>query len=92
MEACHFPDHDRSNNARANLRWDSRPANAVDSVLMGRTIKGSAHRDAKLTESDVPEIKTLVEAGKSHRAIGKMYGVTHAAIGALVRGHTWKHV
>lgn len=30
MEACHYPDHDKSNNALRNLRWDSHAENMGD--------------------------------------------------------------
>lgn len=29
-EACHFPDHDKSNNALSNLRWDTHDENIRD--------------------------------------------------------------
>lgn len=30
MEACHFPDHDKSNNSLSNLRWDTHAENEKD--------------------------------------------------------------
>lgn len=35
LEACHDPDPDPWNNHRANLRWDTRSANQLDSVRHG---------------------------------------------------------
>lgn len=43
MEGCHDPDPDPANNRLANLRWDTRSSNQLDSVKHGR------HRSARRT-------------------------------------------
>jgi hypothetical protein len=51
---------------------------------------GELHPRAKLTANDVATIRTLVASGASQSALGRQFGVTHSAIGRIVRGTGWK--
>jgi hypothetical protein len=88
QEACHR-DNDRTNNALANLRWDTPKGNHADSDHKRR--RGSAHAGAKLSESDIPEIRRRVEAGETRRAVARSFEVSHTVVNAIVRGTAWKH-
>ena len=56
------------------------------------TPRGESHHKAKLSESDIVEIRKLLVDGVSHRKLGVMFGVTHATIGAIHRRKTWAHL
>ena len=91
MEACHFPDPDRTNNHRNNLRWDSRKANATDKEAHGTHRRGSADGNAKLTESQVSAIKRGLNAGELQYVLARTYGVTRSVISTIKSGKTWRH-
>ena len=53
---------------------------------------GSAHRSAKLTEADVPEVRRRLAAGERTSDVARAFGVGFTAVDAIKRGTTWKHV
>jgi hypothetical protein len=53
---------------------------------------GSKHGLAKMTETDIPKIMTMHRSGMFLTHIAKLFSVTPEAIGAIVRGKTWRHV
>ena len=60
---------------------------------ISEAIRGSKHGNAKLTESDVREIKRLLQEGSlSQREIGELFGVSRAVISNIGRGACWAHV
>jgi hypothetical protein len=69
--------------------------NVVDSVNKGRhsscTILGSDKIQSKLTEEDIPKIKSLRSQGLSYAYIGKKFGVDQALIYRICIGKSWKH-
>lgn len=56
------------------------------------TPRGERHHKAKLTVQAIEMVKKLSGAGWSHRALGVEFGVSHATIGAVLRGQTWNGV
>lgn len=54
--------------------------------------RGEKKAHAKLTDDQVREIRQLLAHGESHRAIARIYGVSHTVIGYLAIGRTWSHV
>ena len=54
-----------------------------------RSLRGTRHRDAKLTEDDVREIRS---SSNSQRTLAKRYGVHQGAIYLVQKRKTWKHV
>lgn len=58
-----------------------------------KVVKGESHHKAKLTESDVCEIrKRKVSFGEANKTIARDYGVTRQLIRMIVVGKIWKHV
>lgn len=54
---------------------------------------GEAHRDARLTEQQVRDIRANKALCRvSDRELGERYGVSNVAISRIVRRITWKHV
>lgn len=84
--ACVNPEH---------LELGTQAENVLDMLKRGRkapTIRGSAHRCSKLTESDIPEIRKRLSAGESQRSIAKRFGVDQAIIKRISSGKAWSHV
>lgn len=49
--------------------------------------------NARLSESDVIEIKALLQEGDlSHSEIAARFGVARSSISSINRGRVWKHV
>lgn len=92
MEGCHA-DGDPSNNALANLRWDTHQGNVADTVRHGRAgnggLPGGRNPSARLTDEDVAEVRHRLSAGVSHRLIAAAFGVSKGAITKINRGRTW---
>ena len=57
-----------------------------------RLPRGEHHKNAKLTEVQVREIRALSAAGLSYGKIASHYHVTSGNIHSIVHGKTWKHV
>ncbi len=70
--------------------------NSRDMVERGRhktgPVKGEQNGNAKLSETDVLEIKRQIAAGGKNQAIADRFGVTHQMISKIRCGHFWKHV
>ena len=49
----------------------------------------SASGQAKLTWADVTAIREQAARGATQRALGRRFGVSHVAIGFVLRGKTW---
>ena len=86
----------KTNNTPANLEYVTRSENAKHALRMGlrkfvpsRRIGEELH-SAKLTESEVREIKQLYsKGGLRQRDIAEKYGVKQSAISRIVNGKRW---
>jgi hypothetical protein len=54
--------------------------------------RGERNGASKLTEGEVREIRRLYAEGISQRELGRRYGVSHPAIGMIVRREKWSWV
>lgn len=86
----------KSDNRVENLEWSDRSDNLKHAVENGLLAvkRGAKHNMAKLTESQVLEIRNLWESRPrpQQRDIGKLYGVTQSAIHIIVSRKGWKHI
>ena len=55
-------------------------------------LRGSTNNKAKLTMTDIRDIRVLRKRGWSWRRLGRRYGVWHTTIAAVVNGRTWAHI
>lgn len=93
MECCHFPDRDPTNNRLSNLRWDTRKANAEDSIKQGVQIRGVRCARAKLTDEKVRAIRARhALGGVTYAKLGREYGIALNNIRMVVLRKTWRHV
>jgi DNA invertase Pin-like site-specific DNA recombinase len=58
----------------------------------GSVLKGSKKWNAKLNEDQIPEIRKLIEAGKSRQWIAMRFGVVKGIITKIHLGNGWTHV
>ena len=73
--------------------------NMRDMVAKGRNAPaektrhvGSAHGRAKLTESQIPEIRQRIARGESKASIARVFGVSDTLIFCIATGKNWTHV
>jgi hypothetical protein len=71
-----------------NCRW----ATLEQQTRNRRQNGGELHWNAKLTVRDVIAIRELARNGITHRALGSMFGVSHANIGDIVRRQEWRRL
>lgn len=84
VRACVNPEH---------LFLGTMMDNVRDMMEKGRSTYGEKHRSAKLTTEQVRRIKTMLAEGFMRVSdIAREYGVTHATIGCIARGTSWRHV
>lgn len=80
---------DKTVNAAANLAYGTRAENMADAAAHGTLVMGERHRNARLTESAVREIRASSELLAD---LAAKHGVTFQHVSAVKRGLRWKHV
>lgn len=81
---CVNPDH---------LFLGTQADNQADMVAKGRSLRGTRHNMARLSEAAVREIRRLWEVGGLTQVeIGIRFGVNKGLVSAIVRGKTWRHL
>lgn len=93
MEVCHSCDNPRCCNP-AHLWLGTHAENMADRKNKGRAItaSGELNASAKLSQSQVDEIRKLLAEGHTTVEIGRRYGVTQACISHIATGRTWRTV
>lgn len=87
-------DGDKENNSAANLEWCTGSSNCTHAVKneLYENAKGERVAGAKLTESDVREIRQLASMGTMHKDIAALFGIGRKAVTKVVNIQRWKHV
>lgn len=93
---CHN-NGDRLDNRAVNLRWATQKENIQDKYRHGTIGYGERNPFAKLSETDVREIRGLCDGGRygggaNQREVAARYGVTQAAVSAIVTRKVWGHI
>lgn len=65
--------------------------NSLDAASKGRMARGSRHGQAKLTEGQVREIRSLFDAGTSQAELCRRFGISANPLWSIVHNHTWRH-
>lgn len=78
----------------AHLRSGTVAENNADAVEKGRNrgAKGTAHRNAKLTDEDVRNMREDYAKGMRQADLVKKYGVNQSGVSKIVTRRTWKHI
>ncbi len=67
--------------------------NIADRHGKGRSRGGSRPGcGAKITESDIAGIKSMLAGGSLQREVAKAFGISQSSVSNIVRGKTWRHV
>lgn len=82
VPACVNPDH---------LELGTKAENQTDMVARGRSTRGARNPAAKLSPSDVAEIRARLGAGEYQRIIAKRFGVGQSLISQIAKGKIWSH-
>lgn len=88
-DICHA-NGDATDNRVANLRYDSRAANIIDSKAHGTFSEAGNHPYALLTNEQALSIYTT--SGVPATEIAKLHGVTKAVVNQIWRGDSWASV
>lgn len=80
---CCNPDH---------LYLGTQAENMRDAVERGRTNTGEKHWNAKLSESDVKQIKFELALGIAVETIAKLHRVSRWCVSNIASGVRWKHL
>lgn len=91
LEVCHHCDHPPCCNP-AHLFVGTHKQNMEDMATKGRSSQGERDSQAKLTTEQVRQIRQLRSDGMKYKDIAPLFGVSKAAIGAVVRRDRWKHI
>ena len=94
-DICHRCDNPPCVNP-GHLFLGSRQDNMRDCSSKGRVVvpatQGERNGSARLTEAQAIEILTRHANGERGSRLASEFGVTHAAVSALIHGHTWGHL
>ena len=89
MLVCHHCDNPTCCNP-AHLFIGTAADNNCDKVKKGRSARGAKHGRAKLTQTDVRQIRKLWAAGEyTQRELGDRFGVRRRHINRIVNKKTW---
>lgn len=89
MSAAHnngIPDDSRL----SNLRWDTHANNCADKVQHGTSNRGEKHWFAKLTKSQVLDIRSRTDEPSA--MLADEFGVTRGTIQEIRQRRRWKHL
>jgi len=81
--ACCNPEHLRLGDHEQNMR---------DMRERGRSPKGSANPQSKLTDSSIAEIRRLYSSGQMQKDIAKLFQISKSAVSLICLRRTWSHV
>lgn len=81
----------RGDNRASNLAWLSPVENMADQVAHGTRVAGERNGAAKLTASDVAEIRARLATGSATQtAIAAEFGVSQSHVSEIASGRKWR--
>lgn len=84
-------DDNPANNAVDNLRWGTNAENSADMVRRNRQARGERNANARLTATQVAEIRRLAGAVPQNE-LARTYRISTSSLNAVVLRKTWRHV
>lgn len=98
LPVVHHVNGNKYDNRAANLQWVTYRENNIHALRTGlrRPLpvrRGERARSAKLTESDVREIRRLHrDLGIGSRKLTRQFPINRSSVVKVLRGDSWKHV
>ena len=89
LEVRHL-DGNRRNNKPENLAWGTRQENSDDRITHGTVPTGEASGAAKLTTSQVSDIRFFLASDISQRVLADWFGVSQANVWTIANHITWR--
>lgn len=88
---CSHIDGDKTNDTPENLCWETQSDNLKRKKAHDTHTYGESHSQAKLTEDQVRDIRSL-EGLMDQYEIAKKFGVAQATIWHILHRKTWRHI
>lgn len=85
-------DGNKSNNSISNLAYGTKRENYEDKILHDTIPYGSRHTNAKLSESDIPEIRQLLLSDYTLSYVANKFNVSISLISLIKLNRRWVHV
>ena len=86
-------DGNKENNHVSNLEWANRSEQEKHAFREGlKSTRGSQNSNAKLSASDVVEMRKRYMAGEGFSELATAYGVSQSTVRGIIRGSTWSHL
>lgn len=91
------PDHEAAHSCnrgkfgcvtQGHLRWATHKENMDDKLIHGTHNRGARNWRAKLTEADIPMVRSLLGTD-TYAAIGEKFGVSASTIWQIDKGNSW---
>lgn len=89
LQCCHR-DGNPKHNWASNLRWGSPSENYGDRRRHGTDCAGERNGNAKLSQTDIEEIRRRYQEGETQQAIAPDFKTTQSQISAIVLYKTWR--
>lgn len=85
---------DKTDNRVVNLEYTTPSLNRLHSIASGRggILRGEESGAAKLTESQIFDIRRAIQFGATNKSLADSYGVAPSTISAIKVGRSWQHV
>ncbi len=74
-----------------NLEWGTHERNCRDRIRHGTQNRGSGVSGSRLTELQIPDIRSRLSKVDSHESISKIFNVSRETITYISLGKTWTH-
>lgn len=80
------------NNRPSNLRWGTQKENVADSIKHGTNQHGERGSRAKLTDSQIKQIRRRIASGETTVAVAREFGIHQGTASRIASGVNWKHL
>ena len=90
-EAAHF-DGDRVNNTPGNIRSATASENCADRIRHGTQPRGEQHGNAKLSDRDIREIRSLRARGAKLSDLAATFGICKSSAHNITSRRYWAHI
>lgn len=73
-----------------HVRWATPASNSADRLAHGTLCRGNTHRNSKITESDVLELRRLYKTGDyTHQQLAERFKISRRGASSITNGTNW---